>query len=54
MNRATMPLSERVYFLGEPAAHVVARNERMRLDRIMQEHCRLARRAQSRRSWGVL
>jgi hypothetical protein len=43
MNPATMPLSERVYFLGEPAAHVVAREERMRLDRIDRECRRLLR-----------
>jgi hypothetical protein len=42
-----MALSERVYFLAEPAAHVVARNERLRLQRIMQQ-CRQLHRAKVR------
>jgi hypothetical protein len=44
---AAMPIAERVYFAHEPAAHVVARDERLRLERIRQDSLR----AFDRRRW---
>jgi len=46
---AAMPVAERVYFLQDHAAHVVARDDRRRLDRIEQETRRAYSAAQRNR-----
>lgn len=49
---ATMPVAERVYYLQDQAAHVVARDEHRRLERIRQDNRRAFRSAErARRTW---